>query len=173
MSETDFHNEENKPDGIAVTEDEFAAAISPPDLKGRINLRVESMLQEEIENIAEDSRYPLNSVSEVIRYCCLLGLSRLRQWKPAPTLIGAIRAANALVVRDKLQCDATDLLERMDERINWYIERGHYDEAIDLVGQVRSHFEGLPKDFWSVYIKDEIDKRFMQWLERIDATKES
>ena len=164
MPENDIH-------GIEIPEEEFAAAIAPPDLRGRINLRVESMLQEEIENIAEDTRYPLNSVSEVIRYCCLLGISRLRQWQKAPTLLGAIRTANALVVRDKLQCEAADLLDRMDERINWYVERKFYDEAIDLVGKVRSYFDGLPQDFWSEYIKQEIDNRFIQWLVRIDASK--
>src|SRR3990167_4684360 len=97
--------------------EEFQAATSPRDLRGRINLRVEQALQQEIEDIADDARYPLRSVSEVIRYCCLIGLQRLRSWKPAPTLLGQIRTANALLARDKLQCESLELLERMDERI--------------------------------------------------------
>ena len=104
-----------------IPADEFQAAVSPPDLRGRINLRLEQVLQKEIEDIAEDSRYPLHSSSEVVRYCCLLGLERLRKWKPAPSLLGQIKAANALVMRDKLQCDAMELLDRMDARIAWFI----------------------------------------------------
>ena len=157
---------------FAITDDEFTAAVSPPDCKGRINLRCEQMLQQEIEDIAEDSRYPLKSASEVVRYCCLLGLQRLRLWKPAPTLLGSIRAANALVLRDKLQCEALDLLQKLDERVEWYIANKHYEEVVDLVAKVRSYFEGLPDEFWGTYIRQEIDTRFIGWLTRIDSERE-
>ena len=151
-----------------IQDSEFHAASSPPDLKGRINLRVDQALQQEIEDIAEDSRYPLNSSSEVVRYCCLLGLERLRQWKPAPTLLGQIKAASALVMRDKLQCDALALLDRMDERIKWYIENGNPDQVIDLVAKVRANFD-QSNDFWSAHIRQEIDIRFTRWMDAIDG----
>mgnify|MGYP001566326457 CR=1 FL=1 len=154
-----------------IPEDEFAAAVSPPDCKGRINLRCEQMLQQEIEDIAEDSRYPLRSVSEVVRFCCLLGLQRLRQWKPAPTLLGSIRSASALVMRDRMQCEAIDLMSRLEERVNWYIVNRHFDEVVDLVAKVRSYFDGLPSDFWSEYLSREIDSKFAKWLDRIDAER--
>ena len=75
------------------------------------------------------------------------------------------------MIRDKLQCEALDLLERLDERVDWYIERRHYDEVITLVATVRSHFDGLPEDFWSTHIQQEIDNRFTVWLTRIDADR--
>src|SRR3990167_5093747 len=122
---------------IEILDNEFNAAVSPADLKGRINLRLDQALQHEIEDIAESKDYPLNSVSEVVRYCCLLGIDRLRQWKPRNTLMGSIKAANALVIQDKLQCETLELLQRLDERMNWYIEKGHYDQSISLVARVR------------------------------------
>lgn len=152
---------------FAITDSEFAEASSPHDLKGRINLRIDQALQQEIEDIAEDRRYPLNSSSEVIRYCCLLGVERLRKWKPAPSLLGQIKAASALMMRDKLQCEALSLLESMDERIAWYIENKKYDEVIDLVAKVRSYFEES-NDFWAGHIKQNIDARFIHWMNVID-----
>ena len=154
-----------------ISEEEFAAATCPPDLKGRINLRLEQMLAQEIEDIAEDSRYPLRSVSEVVRYCCLIGLSRLRQWKPQPTLLGAIKAANAMATRDKIQCDALDLINRMDDRVRWYIEHGEYDEAVTFVGTIRSYFEGIQDDFWKRHILGQIDEKFSQWYQAIEESR--
>lgn len=163
----------NDPSQSLISEEEFAAAQSPPDLKGRINLRLEQMLQQEIEDIAEDSRYPLKSVSEVVRFCCLIGIERLRDWKPQPTLIGAIKAANALATRDKIQSDAMDLIQRLDERINWYINERAFEEAVSLVAQVRSYFEVLPDDgFWRRHIIEQIDAKFMQWQTSIDKAQE-
>lgn len=156
---------------LEIPDSEFDAAISPPDLKGRINLRIDTALQQEIEDIADDSRYPLNSASEVVRYCCLHGLERLRQWKPSRTLLGSIKAASTLVLRDKIQCASIDLLERLDERVNWYIEREHFDEVIDLCARVKANFDGYPDDFWAAYIQTELDKRFAGYLDRIDAIR--
>lgn len=164
-------NEKDKPQASIISDEEFAAAISPPDLRGRINLRLEQMLQQELEDIADDARYPLKSVSEVVRFCCLLGLERLRAWNPRPTMLGTIKAANACIVRDRMQCDASDLLERMDERVNWYLERKHYDEAVSFVGQVMSYFEGLENDFWKEYFIKSIDDRFKQWYARIEHSQ--
>lgn len=154
-----------------IPADEFQAAVSPPDLRGRINLRLEQVLQKEIEDIAEDSSYPLNSVSEVVRYCCLIGLERLRQWVPKPNMLGQIKTATALVIRDKLQCESLDLLQRLDERVDWYIANKFYDEVIDLVAKVRAHFDGFPDDFWATHMQGEIDKRFAIWLDRIDEAR--
>lgn len=162
---------DSAPNNPLISDDEFVAAISPPDLKGRINLRIEAALQQEIEDIAEDYRYPLRSVSEVVRFCCLLGIERLRQWKPLPTLLGAIKAANALCARDRLQCDAMDLMNRVDERVNWYIEHGAFDEAIDFVGKVYSYFDKINDNFWAEYVTKEIDNRFIQWQSRIDTAR--
>ena len=153
-------------------DEEFQAAASPRDLRGRINFRTEQALQQEIEDIADDSRYPLRSMSEVIRYCCIVGLQRLRLWKPAPTLLGQIRMANALLARDKLQCESLELLERMDERIQWYVAHKHYDEVIELVARVRSYFDGLPAEFWSDHIQQQLDERFIQWMDKIDAERD-
>jgi len=165
------NNGQTAPSSTEISDSEWMAAISPPDLKGRINLRIDQALQAEIERIAEDSRYPLNSASEVVRFCCLLGLERIRQWDhPAPTLLGQIKAASAIVLRDKIQCDATQLLDRMDERIAWYIEHHEYDQIIDLVAKVRSYFEES-KDFWADHIKQNIDARFILWMETIDALR--
>ena len=159
----------NPPEESSIQDNEFLAAVSPADLKGRINLRVEYALQKEIEDIAEDTRYPLQSVSEVVRFCCTLGLEKLRQWKPRPTLIGAIKSANALVQRDKIQMDTMDMLVKLDERITWYIQQKAFDEAVSLVAQIRSYFDGIPDDFWKRHILDAIDERFMVWSDRIDA----
>ncbi len=156
---------------FTISEEDFRAAVSPPDLKGRINLRLEQMLQQEIEDISEDNRYPLKSISEVVRFCCLIGLQHLRQWKPAPTLLGAIKAANALVIRDRIQCESLELINRLDERIQWYISSKNYDEAITLVAQVRSYFETVSDDFWKTYIIGEIDKKFNEWYKLIDSSK--
>jgi hypothetical protein len=156
--------------GPQISDDEFLAAVSPRDLHGRINLRIEKSLQHEIENIAEDSRYPLNSSSEVVRYCCLYGLERLREWKPGPTLLGNIKAANALMARDKIQCETVDLLARLDERIDWYITNNYFDEAIDLVARVRAYFDSS-EDFWASRIRSEIDAKFSGWLDQIDARR--
>lgn len=156
---------------FTIAEDDFRAAVSPPDLKGRINLRLEQMLQQEIEDVVDDNRYPLKSVSEVVRFCCLIGLQHLRQWKPAPTLLGAIKAANALVIRDKIQCESLDLIDRLDARIKWYIEHREFDEAISLVGQIRSYFEVLDDEFWKKYILERIDTKFGQWLQSIEEAR--
>ncbi len=155
---------------FTIPDSEFAEAASPRDLKGRINLRIDQALQQEIEDIAEDRRYPLNSSSEVVRYCCLLGLDRLRQWKPAPTLLGQIKAASALVMRDKLQCEALDLLDRLDERINWYVTNGKYEEVIDIVAKVRAYFD-QSSEFWAVHIRESIDERFANWVTVIDGLR--
>ena len=158
---------------FTISEEDFRVAVSPPDLKGRVNLRLEQMLQQEIEDIAEDVRYPLKSISEVVRFCCLIGLQHLRQWKPAPTLLGSIKAANALLIRDKIQCDSLDLITRLDERIKWYIGRSEFDEAINLAGQVRSYFEVLENEFWKTYILQEISQKEIGWFESIERAKES
>ena len=155
-----------------ITDEEFAAAAHPPDLRGRINLRIEQALQLEIENIAEDSRYPLNSSSQVVRYCCLVGLDRLRAWQPGETLLGGIKTANALLLRDQIQCETADLMMRMGERVKWYIDHEYYDECIDLVAKVRSYFDGLPEDFWAGRIRQEIDTKFIEWLDIIDAKRD-
>lgn len=152
-----------------ISEEEIQAAISPPDLQGRINLRVDKALQAEIDDIAEDTRYPFNSASEVVRYCLLAGIPRIREWKPGETLLGNIRAANALVLRDKIQCETLDLLTRLDERINWYIDNAFYDEVIDLVARVRGYFDGFAANFWGEYIQSEIDKKFAAWMDVIDG----
>lgn len=154
-----------------LSDEIIQAAISPPDVQGRINLRLEKALQNEIEDIAEDSRYPFKSVSEVVRFCCHLGMQELRDWKPAPTLLGAIRAASALAVRDKIQCESIDLIQRLEERIRWYIDHKEYDEAITLVGQIRSYFEGLREEFWRNYMIKQIDAKFEQWLQEIDIAR--
>lgn len=154
-----------------IREDEFQQATSPSDLKGRINLRVEAALQKELEDIAEDSEYPLRSVSEVVRFCCLDGMQRLRQWKPKPSLLGAIKAANALMARDQIQADAADLVIRLDKRVNWYLERDHIDEALELVAKMRGYFDGVDKSFWSEYILREIDAKISGWFDRIDQKK--
>ena len=151
-----------------ISDEEFAAASSPSDLRGRINLRIEQMLQQEIEDIAEDIRYPLHSVSEVVRFCCLLGIERLHDWKPRKSLLGAIKAANACIVRDRLQCESLELLGKMDTRVNWYIERQAYDEAISFIGQIMAYFEGLENDFWKEHFVTSIDERFKQWYARIE-----
>ncbi len=155
---------------FTIPDSEFAEATSPRDLKGRINLRIDQALQQEIEDIADDRRYPLNSSSEVVRYCCLLGLERLRQWQPAPSLLGQIKAASALVMRDKLQCDALDLLDRLDERIKWYIENSKFDEVIDIVAKVRANFD-QSSEFWAVHIRENIDLRFASWMSVIDGLR--
>ena len=154
-----------------IPDSEFEAAASPGDLKGRLNIRLDSAMQQEIENIRDDGRYPLNSSSEVVRYCCLLGLERLRQWKPAPTLLGRIKTASALVLRDKMQSESIELLNRLDERVEWYIQNAHYDSVLDLVAQVRSYFDDVSDEFWASYIQTEIDKRFIAWMDRIDILK--
>lgn len=154
-----------------IAEEEFEAAVSPPDLKGRINLRIDQMLQQELEDIAESTDYPLNKVSQVVRYCCLLGLERLRQWKPRPTLLGAIKAANAVVIRDRIQCDALDLMQRVDERVRWYIQHGHYDEAVTFVAQIRSYFEGIDDSFWRKHILKDIDDKFLGWYADIETAQ--
>jgi len=161
----------DKDASFQISEEYFQAAVSPPDLKGRINLRLEQMLQQEIEDIAEDNRYPLKSVSEVVRFCCLIGLAQLREWKPAPTLLGAIKAATTLAVRDKIQCDSLDLIQRLDERVKWYISHREFDEAISLVGEVRSYFEGISDEFWKRYILNQIDSKFQQWYQSIDDAR--
>lgn len=155
---------------VEIPDEEFAAAASPPDLSGRVSIRCERALQAEIESIAEDSRYPLNSVSQVVRYCCLAGLERLRQWRPKNTIIGQIQAANSLMLRDKLQADALEMLDRLDQRIEWYIQSGFYDEAIDIAGRIAAHFSGL-EGFWAEYVRAEIDKRFDGWMNRIDEVR--
>lgn len=161
----------NNEPSFTISEEDFRAAVSPPDVKGRINLRLEQMLEQEIHDISEDNRYPLKSVSEVVRFCCLIGLQHLRQWKPAPTLLGAIKAANALVVRDKIQCESLEMIKRLDERIHWYIEKEEFDEAITLVGQVRSYFEVLSDEFWKSYILKEISEKEVRWFEAIERKK--
>jgi hypothetical protein len=83
--------------------------------------------------------------------------------------MGSIKAASALVLRDKMQCETLDLLQKLDERVEWYIERGYTDELINLVAKVRSYFEGFPDEFWSVHIQTEIDERFIKWMDRIDG----
>lgn len=163
----------NNEPAFTISEEDFRAAVSPPDLKGRINLRLEQMLAQEIEDISEDNRYPLKSISEVVRFCCLIGLQHLRQWKPAPTLLGAIKAANSLVIRDKIQCESLELITRLDERIKWYIEKEEFDEAITLVGQVRSYFEVLNEEFWKTYILKEISEKESCWFEAIERKKEA
>lgn len=162
-------DEQDSTSTFEIPEEEFAAAVSPLDLKGRINLRIEQALQQEIENLAEDKRYPLNSASEVVRYCCLLGIERLRAWKPAPTLLGSIKAANALVIRDKMQCESLELLDRLDERMSWYLTRGHHDEAIELVARIRGHFDNFTDQFWAQHIQSEIDKRCILWMDQIES----
>jgi hypothetical protein len=162
------NSSENSDTFQGITE-ELAVAVSPPDLKGRINLRVDAALQEEIESIAEDTRYPLRSVSEVIRFCCISGLQRLREWQPAPTLLGQIKAASALVMRDKLQCESMELMQRLEERVDYYIDKGYYDEVLTLVGKVRSYFDGQEDDFWTQKLRDEIDTKLIEWFEKIDA----
>jgi len=156
-----------------IRDEDLAAALSPPDLKGRINLRIEQRLQQELEDIAEDNDYPLRSVSQVVRYCCMIGLERLREWKPKPTLLGAIKAANALAVRDKIQSETTDLMDRLEERVTWHIDNGSYDEAINLVGNVRSHFESVPQDWWRDRSIADIDRKFEEWLTRIDQRRQT
>lgn len=156
---------------ILISDEEFAAAVSPRDLRGRINLRIDQALQGEIENIADDSRYPLNSASEVVRYCCLLGLDKLRQWKPGPTLLGVIRSSSALLLRDKIQCESLELLQRLEERAFWYIEHQSYDEAIDIVAKVRSYFSGIEDEYWSKRMQQEIDDRFIVWMDAIDKAQ--
>lgn len=156
---------------LEISQEEFLAAASPSDLKGRINLRLDQLLQEEIESIAEDTAYPLKSVSEVVRFCCIDGLQRLRKWKPKTTLLGAIKTANALMMRDKLQCESIEMLTRMDERVDWYVQNGHYEEVIDLVAQVRSYFDDMPNEFWATKIRQDIDERFIQYMDRIDAIR--
>ena len=164
------NSQDNKASPIEISDSEFSAALSPSDLKGRINLRVDQALQKEIEDIAEDSRYPLNSASEVIRYCCILGVKRLREWKPGKTLLSQIRMASELVSRDRIQCDSLQLLERLDERMNWYIQNAHYDEAIDLIARVRGYFDNLD-DFWAMNIQTEIDNKFAVYMDRIDMLR--
>ncbi len=164
-------NEDSEQPKIAIPQEEFNAAVSPSNLRGRINLRLEQALQSEIESIADDVRFPLNSVSEVVRYCCLLGIERLRAWQPEGTLLGSIKAANALMVRDKMQCESLELLQRLDERVDWYISNGFFDRVIDLVGEVRTYFDNQESDFWSVYIQKGIDTRFQAWLDRIDKVR--
>lgn len=153
---------------VEISDDEFNSAASPPDVNGRINLRLEKALEQEIHHIAEDSRYPLKSVSQVVRFCCLTGIDRLRKWEPRPTLLGAIRAGSSLAARDKLQCDALDMLDRMDERIKWYVEHGAIDEAMAFAAEVESYFIDVQSTFWSRHIVAEIRKRFSVWYERFE-----
>lgn len=154
-----------------IQQSEFDIATSPNDLRGRLNVRVDNALQREIEDIAENVQYPLNSVSEVVRFCCLRGLEYLRQWKPEPTLLGTIKAASALLARDKIQCETIDLLDKLDERVQWYIANGFYDEVIELVAQIRAHFDNVG-GFWSKHIQKEIDLRFSTWMGIIDGERE-
>lgn len=162
---------EDNQDSLVISESEFDAAVSPPDCKGRINLRVEQMLQKELEDIAEDSNYPLDSVSQVVRYCCMVGLERLRQWKPRPTMLGALKAANSLIARDRIQSESMDLVQRMDERVRWYIQRREFDEAITLVATVRAQFESVADTFWKRHIIKEIDTKFQQWYQDIEEAQ--
>ena len=109
--------------------------------------------------------------SEVVRFCCIAGIERLRAWNPAPTLLGAIKSANALILRDKLQCESMELLERAGDRVHWYIEKGAYDEAISFVAELRSYFDEVPDSFWKEYVVTEIDRKFVEWLDIIDAAR--
>lgn len=156
---------------VEISEEDLAVAVSPYDVAGRVNARLSRLMENEIHRIAEDSRYPLNSVSEVVRYCCSLGLEKLRQWKPTGNMLGTIKAASALLLRDRLQYESLELLERLDERVEWYISQKLYDEVIDLVARTRACFDNMPDDFWSVRIQQEIDKRFVAWMDRIDIEK--
>lgn len=156
-----------------IPEEDFWAASAPPDVKGRINIRIEQALQKELEDIAENRNYPLHSMSEVVRFCLLEGIKKLRQWKPQPTLLPAIRAANAIAIRDKIQCEATDVISKMDERIQWYARTGNFDQAIELIGQIRSYFEGVQQTFWSQYMLQQIDAKFEEWLNMIDTARKN
>lgn len=155
-----------------IADDEFGMAASPPNVHGRINLRIEKALEEEIHAIAEDSRYPLNSVSQVVRFCCLSGIKRLRMWEPRPTLLSSIRAATALAVRDKIQSEAIELLERMDERVRWYVEHNEVLEAYRLVGEMRDCFRDAADGFWKTHILAEMEKRFQYWQTRLREIEE-
>lgn len=167
--------DDTKNTGTEITTEEFAAAVSPRDLRGRINLRIESWLQQEIEQIADDSRFPLHSPSEVVRFCLRDGLMRLRAWNQSPTMLGQLKSAHALMMRDKMQCEAIELLTRLDERVEWYIANGFYDEVLTVAGEVFTHFNisGLSNDFWAKYMRDEIDKRMLVWQERIDTLRKA
>lgn len=163
--------DENSIPTFVISDEEFSAAVSPSNVRGRINLRLDQAMQTEIESIADDNRYPLNSVSEVVRYCCLEGLDKLRQWKPGPTLLGVIKSANALLLRDKIQCESIDLLDKLDERVKWYVENRSYDEAIDIVARVRAYFDNMKDEFWAEYMRTEIDQRFLVWMDLIDERR--
>lgn len=158
--------------GLEIPDEEFAAAVSPSDFKGRLNFRCDEALQREIEQIAEDSRYPLNSPSEVIRYCCLVGMERLRAWQKGPTLLANIKSATALILRDKIQSEVVEMLAQLDDRMRWYIDNGYYDEGIDLVAKIRSYFDGTT-NFWSEYVQRELDERFIKWLDEIDIKRKA
>ena len=158
-------------DKLEISDDEFNAAISPLDLKGRINLRLDAALQKELEDVADNNQYPFRSVSEVVRFCCLSGLERLQSWKPHSTLLGRIKAANALVLRDKFQCESVDLVARLEERVEWYIQREFFDEVVTIVAQVRGYFDGFPDDFWAQHMQSEIDSKFVEWSNRIDLLR--
>lgn len=161
-----------QPDTSHVSiEAEFEAAVSPKNLKGRITCRTDDMMLKELEDIAESSLYPLNSVSEVVRFCCMAGLERIREWKPAPTLLGAIKAANQIISKDKLQCEANDIVTRLSDRVEWYIQNGFYDEAIDLVAKVRTSFAGTESNFWAEQIINQIDLKFVEWCARISLLR--
>jgi hypothetical protein len=155
-----------------ISDDEFSSAASPSDTHGRINLRIEKRLEQEIHDIADDTRYPLKSVSQVVRFCCIDGLKRLRKWNPRPTLLGAIHAANALAVRDRMQCDAIEMLDRMDERLEWYVDRREIQEAIILSAEIAHYFEELQDGYWKEYILREIDKRMKGWYARFDMLEQ-
>lgn len=162
---------DNSPPQIDIPEDDFHAARAPRDLRGRLNLRMEEMMERELRDVAEDPRYPLNTISEVGRFCLLLGMQRLLEWQPRKTMLGSMRAASAVIERDRMQAEAMDLIDRMDERIHWYVEQGEYDEAICLVAEIRSYFDGLIEDFWRRHIVETIDKRFEDWLQLIDRER--
>lgn len=154
-----------------LSSEDLVAAVSPPDLRGRINLRIDAALERELENLKEDRDYPFKSVSEIVRYCCFVGLDQLRKWKPKPTLLGQIRSASTLLARDKIQCELVDLMHLLEERVLWYIENGHGDEVIDLVARVRSQFPEENKEFWMEWIRNEIDTKFVEWSQLIDNSK--
>jgi hypothetical protein len=159
-------------DGLGdVLELEFLAAEVPADRNGQLSLRIPKAVQHEIEDIRDDPVYDLKSTSSVVRFCLMSGLRRLRQLKPRPTLLGAIRKNDAIIARETLQQTAIEQTKRADPAVKWFIAHKEYDAAIEFAADLRANFEVIADDSWKRFNLKELDEKFDEWMGWIEEAK--
>ena len=123
--------------------------------------------------LKDNKTFGFRSIGDVFRWCLVRGIEELNLRAKSPAVHSAMHQAEAIaqvLIDQAYYQDYAKIFEAMSEVIQKHSAKGETGQAARLVGQIRSHIEGMQEPFWRELWMTELQNRFGSYLDTKGAT---